>query len=1061
MSFFQSNSFIGLFSVVALSSIVACGSDSQPPPSFNFDRPSEIVFSCYGDLNVNGSVLSSAQPVSSCTQHADGTPPAGQENVEAPDLYGFVLQPSRGTLAVINLPAFGVVDNDTLTPGLNDIPVGSLPVGLVPDQSGCFVTTANAGSCDLSLIDVSSALDAKRSAIVNRVNVTAPNGDTLLVKPRSIAVGPQVEEIGLQCPDSATGLVYVSYPACKLVAAIEPATGSVVSGVVFRDDGTVEVAVDADFAACPTQCGDSVTTTAAFGGGGPDAGPDPVETFDEKPVRVQVAPDGSVLYIAGQTSPFFTIVDLGADGKPTGTSKRIRVQGDVGILNFAVTDRIDMGGDEISTPRIDPIGEFQFAYLITTDSTIRVLDLDHEQECDTQVDPRFLAGETDVEFLSCMPVGDPRTAERRVGARSPGIHLPENPIFGAGSGQGVEGRIGYANLALPLDISFATLPSLEGQASEPHPNDMTGTFAFVTTASGFVFVINVDDDNYADTESPISPALVSMPLAIAHQLRDNVVLRGNEAEATSCGLPAGNISRLGARLLNAPGQIIRTKEIAEAKAHELPFFQGQLCETSPNEEGEVTQTVVTELAFAADVQTRESAFPDVRLVENQEWSVSWEGALSNDGLTVAIDGPQVRKGILKREGSRLLVEDLSGPFCNLGVEEFDILSVEGCDPIRGDAQCGLGETCYVHPDSTGAISSGVCVNKDKVDALSGTCRDFFISKRRYTVTKSSQHELELVERRRVLKTSPLDGCSSSAQCEEFYLKEPLLAIADHPIDIDLDDPDPAYSWVCEEDPSRAPGVNRCVMSCQSTSDCEDAFHCSSGRCVEAPLPPEDCLLSAQRYQAKAGEAFVVSGSDDGYIHSTIADESTGVCIQDPNASVLVTGRIPLRAPACDTDDDFTTGPNPCSVTTDNVQRYVPFVVEGDRCVAQDIEFRTRQVPAIRFSNPALTFHLANTETRGDLNCINDNGGTGPAFATVFEGYQIGFSIVGGFSPKRVEGLRGALPIRSVRGPEGKIWVLDQGDVNSFTNGRVFRFDPTKSGASDGGGNSNFALRTLF
>ena len=30
------------------------------------------------------------------------------------------------------------------------------------------------------------------------------------------------------------------------------------------------------------------------------------------------------------------------------------------------------------------------------------------------------------------------------------------------------------------------------------------------------------------------------------------------------------------------------------------------------------------------------------------------------------------------------------------------------------------------------------------------------------------------------------------------------------------------------------GVDRCVMSCESSEDCEQGFACSQGRCVEAP-----------------------------------------------------------------------------------------------------------------------------------------------------------------------------------------------------------------------------------
>ncbi|MBL4634792.1 MAG: hypothetical protein JKY56_13040, partial [Kofleriaceae bacterium] len=412
-----------------------------------------------------------------------------------------------------------------------------------------------------------------------------------------------------------------------------------------------------------------------------------------------------------------------------------------------------------------------------------------------------------------------------------------------------------------------------------------------------------------------------------------------------------------------------------------------------------------------------------------------------------IDGPTIRKGIVGRQGNALVLSDASAPFCNMGVEDFDIASLVGCDPLLGDALCGVNETCFVHPDSTGSTSSGVCVNSDNEAILSGVCRDFYISRRRYSVVNSASTELELAERRRILRTSPLDGCESDTQCLDFAAQEPLLALNIHPLGAELPVPEREFSWVCEADPSRVAGVDRCIMSCESTSDCEDAFFCSSGRCVEAPLPPAECVASIQRYQVRVGEAFAVLGADDGFLHSVVADELTGQCIADPNLNVLKVGRLPLRPATCDDDDDFSTGPNPCSTVVSHAEQYTPYVVENGVCEAQELAFRTIDVPAVRFSNPSMSFHVVNPETKGDLECAEDRAGTGPAFGTVYDGYQIVIEIGGGFSPKSVNSLQAALPTTMVTGPSGNIWVLDQGDINSFTNGRIFRFNPRGAGLS--------------
>jgi hypothetical protein len=999
----------------------------------NFDRPSDIAFACYGDLRVDGAVGSSAQPLSSCVAHQRGEPPAGQEDIFSPEFFAFVLQPSRGTMAVVNVGARGVQDNDPLTPGLNDIPVGTLPVGMAEDFTGCFVMTANSGSCDLAAVDVSTALDLTRAAQVNRFSFTAPNGEPILARPRTITTGPQTEEVGSACPASPEGLVYVAYPGCNMVAAVTAESGVVQTALAFRDDGSIELASDADYAACPIECGDSVRGVAL--GTEVDAGMPP-EVFDERPVVMEVSDDGTKLYVASESSPFLTIADLDAAGLPTGTARRLRVQGDVGITHFAISDRIDMGGDEREGKIELPVGEFQFAYLIATDSTIRVLDLDNEQECDTQVDPRHLVGETDVSFLSCMPVGDPRTPPRRIGAQGPGIQLP---------GRFQVGRNGLGSLAVPLDISITTNPSPASKAAVASPDTMIGTFAFVTASTGFVFVINVDDDNYADTEDPADPVSVSLPLALPHQIRDNVINR--DALSVSCGTPAVNRSELGARLMDSPTQLIDPNQIANSKVHEMPFLRGLGCE-GEDSLGNPIETVVTELSFAAPVDVREAAYPDLRVVENQEWSVTWEGSISGDGSFVHIDGPPVRKGALVRDGSQAFLRDSNEPFCSVGVEEFDIASIVGCDPLLNDSQCGVGESCVVHPDTPFVIQSGVCLPSDREDALAGPCREFLISRRRYSVVSTAKGELELAERRRVLRTTPLDGCESAIQCETLAEAELLLGVDDHPLEYVAPEAPVDYSWACEADPSRAAGVDRCVMSCESTADCETGFHCSGQRCVEAPLPPAQCTPAVQRYQLQVGEAFAVVGVDDGFIHDRIVDPDTGVCVASPTPNPLAIARLPLRPEPCDDDGDFTTGPNPCSTTVEHTESYIPFTVEGGSCVAQAQATRVRDATAVRFSNPALTFHVVDTETTGDLECRGDQAGTAPAFATTFTGYQIIFDVGGGFLPKIVPNLEAALPVRIVEGPSGLLWILDQGDASSITRGRVFRINPKAPSAFD-------------
>lgn len=1005
--------------VLALAA-VGCGTDSQALPIRNLDRPSDMAFACFGDLRADGAVIVSAQPVSSCVAHASGAAPEGQEDIISPVMHGFILQPSRGTVSILNVPALGVQDNDPLTPGLNDIPVGTLPVAIEGDQSGCFVLTANAGSCDMASIDITSALDLKRTTVVNRVPFRAPDDGVILAKPRALAMGPQTEIVGDLCPAAPVGVLYVAYPECRLVAAVDAATGKAVGGLAFREDGTVELAVEEDYD-CPVECTDSIVAARGIGD-------------EERPVAMKVSPDGKALYIASETSRFLTVAELDDAGVPTGVPERFGVEGNVGITAFAVSDRIDMGGDERDGTINSPVGEFQFAYAIATDSTIRVLDLDAGHECDTQVDPRYLGDETDVAFLSCMPVGDVRTAPRRFGAKGPGIQLP---------GRILQGRNGLASVALPLDVVFSTSPPSETATAVSDPNTMVGTFAFITAANGRVFVVNVDDDNYADTEVDEDPIAVSMPLAIAHQLRDAVPDRNRLA--TGCSTPLAEVTQIGARLMSPPSQIVDPNQVSVSKLHELPFLQGLSCD-GEDALGNPEQSILTELAFPVDVEVRETAFPDLRHVENQRWSLRWEGAMSSDSLNVNIDGPTVRKAVMKTADGRSYLQDAAEAFCAQGVQPFDIASMLGCDPARDDAQCGVGEKCYVHPEAPAVIQTGFCLPEARVDELSATCREFLIGRRQYSVLSSSKSELELIERRRVLRSSPLDGCESAVQCDELAVVERLTATNLHPLELDLlPDAEREYNWVCEADPSRADSGDRCVMSCDTSAACEAGFSCSAGRCVEGVLPPSACLGAVQRYQMRVGGAFSLLAEDDGFQHSVVAKAGTGTCVQSATSHPLAIGRIPLRPAPCDDDDDPLTGPNPCQTTVSHTEEHVPYLVEDGVCVAQAEAFRTRETSAIRISTPALSFHLADSETTGDLECVNDQLGDNPTFGTPYTGYQILFDIGGGFLPMLVPNLEAALPIRIINGPSGNLWVMDQGDASSITRGRIYRLNPTAPG----------------
>jgi len=193
--------------------LVACSDTTQNAPTqLNLDRPVDIAFACYGGLRLTGGaaadpsheVTLSAQPIQSCDERSrprvmnQPLPvPPGQEDlsdaggsaVPTAQYYAFVLQSGPGTVAVAQFEtkpssSFSggdvlMLDADPLTPGKNSITVGEDPVAIVTDKVGCYEVIANAGSCDLSVLDINSVFDRSapgQDPIVNRLVVTNATG---------------------------------------------------------------------------------------------------------------------------------------------------------------------------------------------------------------------------------------------------------------------------------------------------------------------------------------------------------------------------------------------------------------------------------------------------------------------------------------------------------------------------------------------------------------------------------------------------------------------------------------------------------------------------------------------------------------------------------------------------------------------------------------------------------------------------------------------------------------------------------------------------------------------
>jgi hypothetical protein len=1115
---------------------LGCGDTTTPnATTFSFDRPVDVAFGCFGSLRLTsgGEPIVSAMPTTACATRA--TPrelnnlplnvPGGQDGIgsDAVDWYALVLESGPGTVHVaqfdIQFPKASfsslLPDSDPLTPGQNGISVGEEPVAIVTDPAGCHAVTANAGSCDLSVLDLNSVFDGARGAQVDRLEVKNGANGTIHARPAAMVGEPPSSDIGNACPVRPTGLVYVAYPSCHLVAGIDTATGTVVTGIQYGATGAPTIV--GGNVTCPDECGGG-------GGGGVSPGVRPVA------LDLEVDPGSSKrrLAIGADNSSAITIVELDDASRPM-TVAQVQLEdptGKLGVSAIALTQEIGMGGGMPGV--LDPINDeasiatAQFVYAVATDRSVRVADVYAvPKECDTQIDPRFTRGITDLSLLSCFPVGATTNPPRRVGARGPGIRLPGD--------------------AIPLAVDFARVPRLQAPDSNtnnPQPDvpefrtnnpeqplTLVGDFAVITSSNGGTYLANVDDDDFPDVFDPGRPLLVPMPLAMAHQLRDRVGSRSlsidedrpyemppegaptdfddHSSDDLSCdynGRFDGTTAIGGPRITAAPDRKAPADLVVDAKLVGLPRLRQLECNREAlhgSKKVAADHKVITELQYAADNPTRDAAFPDLMaLPEAETWTMVWEGSLSLNAGDSSAGGPAIRESLLRVDSLGVHIVDDGKPFCDAGVERYDIVQLRGCDPTLGASDCPSGYTCFVHPDSKIA-GLGACMLADEADRLANACRDFLISSRRYTVDTASTGELLAIPRRYELSTTPVDGCVSSEQCETLaeYAEtlsgaRPLSEACNHNGTCDSGESnlwcsddctrpcnnngtcdagerfawcpsDCSAGWACVRDSARAPRAgtgDRCELRCETTDDCQTGTVCQAGFCMEGVTPPQACINSSQRYELHAGEAFAVIGSLSGFVHPIVAG-AANQCVRDPVASRLAIGRLPLvprdAAGAVQVCTGAANEPNPCATTAETTDEFTsnkdPVTCKVPEGQTPTVNFKKRLAPAVRFRNRGMTFTMVDPYSPGDLTCNPDRAGGLGQIPQVVPGYTMSFRLVGGFAPQQVFDKlstdRPSLPIKVVKGPADTVWIVDAGDFLSSTTGtastrgKVLRLDP--------------------
>jgi DNA-binding beta-propeller fold protein YncE len=1018
--------------------VVACSSDAKQSTEYHYDRPTDVAFGCLsfdrfpdGGLDTTTSV---AVPPSECaTLGQDAGPPV--------TLMAFAAQETKGDVVVTRMFTghFDPGDSDPLTPGHNGLSVGTRPVSTDTTPDGCFVVVANAGSCDLSYVDVFKAAGAARGrpelyerGASSRHEVKTGDGATLSASPAWVTTPPPLKQ---RAPcDQIAGVAYVAYPACDTVAAVDLATGTVKASL--KMSAGLDPVIGGDTFTCPQECGAGAVV--------PPAG--------IEPAAMVMDPAGGRLYVGARHDSAIFIVDVDPTTGLFSAAKRVPLEDAGGVLRLAVTKDVQMGQD--NDQGVGVSGVHRFVYAIAADQSIRVVEVlptRPPQECDTQVDPRYTRDIVDLSALPCFGVGQPGTPPRRPNARGPGVRLPRG--------------------AVPYDVAFMeahdVLKDMDEETTdlgEPSGLRLNGTYAVVSSRNsglaGVVYYINVDDENYEDFINPANPGLVDMTLALPHQLRDALGDR-RHPRPSNCA----EDDLLGNRSNRAKGPVrslVNTMTIDNKQTYNYniafkdedyspdlvaagriaPMLHQEICiQNEGNTDPDVKHDprAVFQSSALAPNPVRAKVFPDLASVPTETWQVSWEGPLAaNDFLQIH------QGGVVSPVPGQLelALDDGSGQFCDVGAEAHDIVHLVGCNV---DADCGLGETCYFDAE-TPANGGGMCLPRDRITELAGACRPLLISQRKYVIKASEDaikpSRLVLVPKPTVLMTTPLTGCTSDLQCQQLYRDEQHLREQSTGLPQATD-----KEYTCQNS-SELGGVDKCIAVCPGNvdSECPAGSVCQDLRCVEGAFAPQACYGPLQRYEVRAGGAFTVVGSVTGYVHNRLFDASKGVCVDDAAADPLRVGRFHPIEPLCDDADAvIPTGPNPCSVT-----------LEEPMGVLQDngtIEIGKRKSFGIRFRNYSFRIDFSDTYSiHGPpaADAAHPRPSPDPTVGVLEVALPLGFffrfEIGAGFIPRadQLSSPAALLPTRARLGPDGAVWVLDSGDANTslgVRRGEIIRLTP--------------------
>lgn len=660
------------------------------------------------------------------------------------------------------------------TPGFGFLPVGLQPEHVRAHDSGMWAVTSNAGSCDLSLVAVDKIMPlTTRASICDDAGQSCPTRDCdgascpqriepwLPTDPTNkLRSRPAWVEIAPWAGTMSQSAI-VSYPTCGVVAVVNlvgmagEAPGKVLEAVAFDQQDPTKpprVLTPAELQAlkCPLDCGGETGALA----------PDPMQLpaggamrASAYPISVAVDREGRRLLIGDALGDSITVVDYDPAAMP---GSRLRPALRRIALDFEARSEALRGGQRgIDVLRVGPrTAAGLYAYAITRDSTVRIVDLDREVECETNPDPRFVqqqsAGPTgplrllpdefndsNLRRLSCLPVDKQKT--------------PRNPLQ-VGPG------IAMPNGSTPRDIGFVHLDAPACLSSNPDECPFTapatapdyflrarsslwiGDFAWILSGGGNVTALQIADAcpqpspracfaDYAaqkrgallhtrsqEMPSPEQLNLPGLPMAMTvspldrlgnvrrlisrfDELTDTVPGPGTQSDS-STGLPVFTALVAGTQTsvqsLVPDSNRRRLSLPAPAPYYYLPV--DPICDAALEPQADLSRVSASDAGLPKEPRRRPVAmasFVDPASIANEAWTLEWEGVLT---------GLQRATGRLASDGTLL---DLNGLYCARGAEVNDKLWLPGC---LSNSDCFQGTTCRRDAQGT---APGLCLTNDQ------------------------------------------------------------------------------------------------------------------------------------------------------------------------------------------------------------------------------------------------------------------------------------------------------------------------------------------------------------